>query len=62
MIDSVLQWLPTEDQIDRQLAVASRERTLLMKLLRIAREADMMRAADAADRAALEREGFSNDG
>jgi hypothetical protein len=54
MVKSVFDLIPTEDEVDRRLCVAERERHLLMKLIRLAREADSMREIDATDRKAIE--------
>ena len=53
MVASVLDLIPTEDELDRLLCVREREVQLLRRLLALARTADAMRAADAADRMAL---------
>jgi hypothetical protein len=54
MVKNVFDLIPSEDEIDRRLCVAERERSLLLKLLRLAREADRMRQIDAVDRRAIE--------
>jgi hypothetical protein len=56
-VTSVIDLIPTEDQLDRMLCVREREVVLLRRLLALARLADSMRAADSADRLALDQAG-----
>jgi hypothetical protein len=55
-VASVFDIIPTEDELDRRLCIAERERTLFMKLIRLAREADKMRPCDRSDRDALSQD------